>query len=140
MVKALKLSGKQVLEDQHIRLLYRMPDFYEEDIFLDAIVEENRSYPTNNRETLKNVSLTYIGSLDFYRRRYRAKNFYFKNSEGFVFLISSTSSTNLLPITKIFNQIKTMVVSGTANSSKLKGHDFNIITLEHKYNVEEFTF
>ena len=32
MVKALKLSGKQVLEDQHIRLLYRMPDFYEEDI------------------------------------------------------------------------------------------------------------
>ena len=140
MVKALKLSGKQVLEDQHIRLLYRMPDFYEEDIFLDAIVEKNRSYPTNNRETLKNVSLTYIGSLDFYRRGYRAKNFYFKNSEGFVFLISSASSTNLLPITTIFNQIKTMVVSGTANSSKLKGHDFNIITLEHKYNVEEFTF
>jgi len=140
MVKALKLSGKQVLEEHHIKLLYRMPDFYKEDIFLDTIVENNRSYPTNSRETLKNVSLTYIGSLDFYRRGYRAKNFYFKNSEGFVFLISSSNSTNLLPITKIFNQIKTMVVSGTANSSKLKGHDFNIITLEHKYNVEEFTF
>jgi len=141
MVKALKLSGKQVLEDQHIRLLYRLPDFYKEDTFLDSIVENHISFDTSQTSrTIKNISLSYLGSLDFYRRGARAKNFYFKDTDNKIFLISASHATNLLPITKVFDKIKSMVVSGQVNYSRIKGHDFTIASLDHKYNIEEFTF
>lgn len=141
MVKSLKLSGKNVLEEPHITLLYRLPDFYEEDVFLDAVVSNNKSFlETKGRSTIENTELSYIGSVDFYRRGYRAKNFYFKNSDNVVFMINSANASNLLPVTKIFEKIKSMTVSGQVNYTKLKGHEFVIANLDHKYTVEDFTF
>lgn len=141
MVKSLKLSGKHVLEEPHIRLLYRLPDFYEEDIFLDAVVSSNKSFlEATGRSSITNVELSYIGAIDFYRRGYRAKNFYFKNSDNVVFMISSANSSNLLPVTKIFEKIKSMIVSGQVNYNKLKGHEFIIANFDHKYTIEEFIF
>ena len=141
MVKSLKLSGKHVLEEPHIRLLYRLPDFYEEDIFLDAVVSDNKSFlETKGRSNIKSTELSYIGSIDFYRRGYRAKNFYFKNSDNVVFMINSANASNLLPVTKIFEKIKSMTISGQVNYTKLKGHEFVIANLDHKYTVEDFTF
>ncbi len=141
MVKALKLSGKQVLEDDHIRLLYRLPDFYQEDIFKDALVEKNKSFLDYKGKTkIDNVELTYIGSIDYYRRGHRAKEFYFKNCDGFVFVLNSVQSANLLPLTTIFNQIKSLTVTGTINYNKLKGHELIVATFNNKYTVEEFNF
>ena len=141
MVKSLKLSGKNVLEEPHIKLLYRLPDFYKEDVFLDAVVSNNKSFlETKGRSTIKNTELSYIGSVDFYRRGFRAKNFYFKNSDNVVFMINSANASNLLPVTKIFEKIKSMTVSGQVNYTKLKGHEFVIANLDHKYTVEDFTF
>lgn len=141
MVKSLKLSGKNVLEEPHIKLLYRLPDFYKEDVFLDAVVSNNKSFlETKGRSNIKSTELSYIGAIDFYRRGYRAKNFYFKNSDNVVFMINSANASNLLPVTKIFEKIKTMVVSGQVNYTMLKGHEFVIATLDHKYTVEDFTF
>ncbi len=141
MVKALKLSGKQVLEDDHIRLLYRLPDFYQEDIFKDALVEKNKSFVDyRGKNKVENVTLTYIGSIDYYRRGHRAKEFYFKNCDGFVFVINSVQSANLLPLTAIFDQIKSLTVSGTINYNKLKGHELIVATFNNKYSVDNFTF
>jgi hypothetical protein len=141
MVKALKLSGKQVLEDDHIRLLYRLPDFYQEDIFKDALVEKNKSFVDyRGKNKVENVTLTYIGSIDYYRRGHRAKEFYFKNYDGFVFVISSIQSANLLPLTAIFEQIKSLTVTGTINYNKLKGHELIVATFNNKYTVENFNF
>ncbi len=141
MIKALKLSGKQVLEDDHIRLLYRLPDFYQEDIFKDALVEKNKSFLDYKGKTkIENVELTYIGSIDYYRRGHRAKEFYFKNCDGFVFVINSVQSANLLPLTAIFDQIKSLTVSGTINYNKLKGHELIVATFNNKYSVDNFTF
>lgn len=141
MVKALKLSGKQVLEDDHIRLLYRLPDFYQEDIFKDALVEKNKSFVDYKANTkVENVDLTYIGSIDYFRRGHRAKEFYFKNCDGFVFVINSVLSANLLPLTAIFDQVKLLTVSGTVNYNKLKGHDIIVASFNNKYTVNNFVF
>ena len=141
MVKALKLSAKNVLEEPHIKLLYRLPDFYEEDTFIDALVANNKSFPgTKGPGDIKNGTLSYIGAVDFYRRGQRNKNFYFKNSDNIVFMISSTKAANLLPVTKIFDKIETMIVSGAATYTKIKGYDFVIATLLHNYTVDDFTF
>jgi hypothetical protein len=141
MVKALKLSGKQVLEDDHIRLLYRLPDFYQEDIFKDALVEKNKSFVDYKANTkVENVDLTYIGSIDYFRRGHRAKEFYFKNHDGFVFVINSVQSANLLPLTAIFDQVKLLTVSGTVNYNKLKGHDIIVASFNNKYTVNNFVF
>jgi len=141
MVKALKLSGKQVLEDDHIRLLYRLPDFYQEDIFKEALVEQNKSFVDYKANTkVENVDLTYIGSIDYFRRGHRAKEFYFKNHDGFVFVINSVMSANLLPLTAIFDQVKLLTVSGTINYNKLKGHDIIVASFNNKYTVNNFVF
>lgn len=141
MVKALKLSGKQVLEDDHIRLLYRLPDFYQEDIFKDALVEKNKSFVDYKANTkVENVDLTYIGCIDYFRRGHRAKEFYFKNHDGFVFVINSIMSANLLPLTAIFDQVKLLTVSGTINYNKLKGHDIIVASFNNKYTVNNFVF
>lgn len=141
MVKALKLSGKQVLEEDHIRLLYRLPDFYQEDIFKDALVEKNCSFVDYKGKTkFENVELTYIGSVDYYRRGHKAKEFYFKNCDNFIFVISSIHSANLLPLTKIFDKMNTMTVSGSVNYNKLKGHEMVVASFNNKYTVEDFIF
>lgn len=141
MVKALKLSGKQVLEDDHIRLLYRLPDFYQEDTFKDALVEKNKSFADyRGKNKVENVTLTYIGSIDYYRRGGRAKEFYFKNHDGFVFVINSVMSANLLPLTAIFEQIKSLTVTGTINYNKLKGHEMIVASFNNKYTVDNFAF
>lgn len=141
MVKSLKLSGKHVLEDDHIRLLYRLPDFYKEDIFKDKLVENNESFLDYKGKTkIENVDLTYIGNIDYYRRGHRAKEFYFKNCDGFVFLIDSVHSANLLPLTAIFDHIKSLTVSGTITYNKLKGHDIIIASFNNKYTVTNFVF
>ena len=141
MVKSLKLSGKQVLEEDHIRLLYRLPDFYQEDIFKDALVEKNRSFlDYKGKSKIEKVDLTYIGSIDYYRRGHKAKEFYFKNCDNLIFVISSVHSANLLPLTKIFDKIKTMTVSGSVNYNKLKGHELIVAAFNNKYTVEDFTF
>lgn len=141
MVKALKLSGKQVLEDDHIRLLYRLPDFYQEDIFKDALVETSKSFPDYKGKTsVENAELTYVGSIDHYRKGHRAKEFYFRNSDNYVFVISSVQSAILLPLTVIFDQIKSLTVTGNFNYNKLKGHDMIVASFNHKYTVNNFVF
>lgn len=141
MVKSLKLSGKHVLEEPHIRLLYRLPDFYVEDRFYDELTENYNSFlESRGRSAISSVPLTYIGSFDFYRRGFKAKNFYFKNSDNVVFELSVNNASVLMPITKIFDKIETLVVSGQVTYTKLKGYDFVVGKLDSKYTVEDFTF
>lgn len=140
MVKALKLSGKCVIEEPHIRLLYRMDDFYKEDTFKDRIAAEYTTLPDRRVLELKNTPVSYIGSIDVFRRGAKTKEFYFKTSNNYVVILKSPRGDWLTPVTAVFSHVKELWISANARAAKLREHEFVVAELNNKYTVDNFVF
>lgn len=140
MVKALKLSSKCVLEEPHIRLLYRMDDFYKEDTFKDRIATEYVTLPDLSVLELNNTPVSYIGSIDVFRRGGKTKQFYFKTKNNYVIVLKSPKGDWLVPVTAVFRHVKELWISGNARPSKVREHEFHVAELNNKYTVDNFVF
>ena len=140
MVKALKLSAKCVLEEPHIRLLYRMDDFYKEDTFKERIASEYTTLPNRTDLELKSTPVTYIGSIDVFRKGGKTKEFYFKTSKDYVVVLKSPRGDWLTPVTAVFKHVKELWISANARSNKMREHDFVVAELNNKYTVDNFVF
>lgn len=140
MVKALKLSAKCVVEEPHIKLLYRMNDFYKEDTFKDRIAAEYTTLPNRTDLELKSTPVTYIGSIDIFRRGSKTKEFYFKTTSNYVVVLKSLRSDWLLPVTAVFDHVKQLWISADARPVKIREHEFVLAELGHKYTVDNFVF
>jgi hypothetical protein len=140
MVKALKLSAKCVLEEPHIRLLYRMDDFYKEDTFKERIAAEYTTLPNRDDLVFKSTPVSYIGSIDIFRRGSKTKEFYFKTDNNYVVVLKSLRSDWLLPVTAVFDHVKQLWLSADARPVKIREHEFVIAELGPKYTVDNFVF
>jgi hypothetical protein len=140
MVKALKLSAKCVVEEPHIRLLYRMDDFYKEDTFKERIAAEYTTLPSRAALVLSSTPVTYIGSIDVFRRGSKTKEFYFKTDNNYVVVLKSLRSDWLLPVTAVFKHVKQLWISADARPVKIREHEFVIAELGNKYTVDNFVF
>ena len=140
MVKALKLSAKCVIEEPHIRLLYRMDDFYKEDTFKDRIAAEYTTLPDRTVLELKSTPVSYIGSIDVFRRGGKTKEFYFKTAKDYVVVLKSPRGDWLVPVTAVFKHVKELWISGNARPTKVREHDFVFAELNNKYTVDNFVF
>jgi hypothetical protein len=140
MVKALKLSGKCVLEDSHIKLLYRLDDFYTEDTFVDNLVSEYTPLPNPRGEiALDGTPLEYVGRINVFRRGSRITQFYFKTSNNYLIRLKGPMNDWLMPLTAMFKHVKQLKVSGKAGPRNInRDHDFNIGELNIKYNIDDF--
>jgi hypothetical protein len=140
MVKALKLSAKCVVEEPHIKLLYRMDDFYKEDTFKDRIAAEYTTLPNRTELELKSTPVTYIGSIDIFRKGSKTKEFYFKTANNYVVVLKSLRSDWLLPVTAVFDHVKQLWLSADAQPVKIREHEFLIAELSNKYTIDKFDF
>lgn len=140
MVKALKLSAKCVVEEPHIRLLYRMDDFYKEDTFKERIAAEYTTLPSRDDLVLKSTPVTYIGSIDIFRKGSKISEFYFKTDNNHVVVLKSLRSDSLLPVTAVFKQVKQLWLSADARSVKIREHEFVLAELGNRYTVDNFVF
>lgn len=142
MVKALKLSGKCVLEEPHIRLLYRLDDFYTEDTFLENISREYKQIPDSpSTIALDRTPITFIGSINVFRRGSRVTHFYFKTVNNYVIRLKGPMNDWLMPITAVFKHVKQVIVSGSARPTPLTwDNKFKIGELNIKYTVDGFNF
>jgi hypothetical protein len=140
MVKALKLSAKCVIEEPHIRLLYRMDDFYKEDTFKDRIAAEYTTLPDRTVLELKSTPVSYIGSIDVFRRGGKTKEFYFKTNNNYVVVLKSPRGDWLTPITAVFKYVKELWISANARPNKMREHDFIVADLNINYTVDNFVF
>lgn len=139
MIKALKLTGKCVLESDHIRLLYRLDDFYAEDTFIDKLVDTYKTLPENRTIKLNGLLLEYVGSSNVFRRGSRNTHFYFKTSNDYLIRLRGPNNDWLMPITSIFKVAKNLKVSGTAVQTKINiENDFKIAELNNSYTIDEF--
>ena len=140
MVKALKLSAKCVVEEPHIRLLYRMDDFYKEDTFKEHIAAEYTTLPSRDDLALSRTPVTYIGSIDVFRRGSKTKEFYFKTDNNYVVVLKSLRSDWLLPVTAVFKHVKQLWISANARPVKIREHEFVLAELGNRYTVDNFVF
>lgn len=140
MVKALKLSAKCVVEEPHIRLLYRMDDFYKEDTFKEHIAAEYTTLPSRDDLILKSTPVTYIGSIDIFRKGGKISEFYFKTDNNHVVVLKSLRSDWLLPITAVFDHVKQLWISADARPVKIREHEFVLAELGNKYTIDKFIF
>lgn len=140
MVKALKLSAKCVVEEPHIKLLYRMDDFYKEDTFKDRIAAEYTTLPTRTDLKLERTPVTYIESINVFRRGSKTKEFYFKTANNYVVVLKSLHSDWLIPVTAVFSHVKELWLSSDARAVKIREHEFVIAELGNKYTVDNFVF
>ena len=140
MIKALKLSAKCVIEEPHIRLLYRMDDFYKEDTFVENLVEKYKSLEDKQTISLDKTPLIFVGSFNQYRRGCRTTHFFFETSEGYLIRLKGPTNDWLMPITQVFKHVKKLFVSGSAIPAKISFEQkFNIGELNIKYNLDHFT-
>lgn len=140
MVKALKLSGKCVIEEPLIRLLYRLDDFYTEDSFIDSLVDSYQTFPERRGNiAFDGIPLEYIGSINVYRRGGRSTHFYFKTTNNHVVRLKGPMNDWLMPLTAIFKHVKQLKVSGKANHVRVnREHEFFIGELTNNYNIDDF--
>ena len=140
MVKALKLSGKCVLEEPHIRLLYRLDDFYVEDTFIDGLVDTYQTLPDRRGNVaLDSVPLEYVGSINVFRRGSRMTHFYFKTSNNYLVRLKGPTNDWLMPLTAMFKFVKQLKITGKANHVSVnREHEFFVGELNIKYNIDEF--
>ena len=100
-----------------IKVLYRLPDFYQEDCFYDKLTETykscNEHYGPNEPVTLK-----YVGTQSIVRRRRNEELFCFANEDNTVSTIAVSKDNNLLGVLKyIVNTGKRIIIKGNSSIS-----------------------
>jgi len=117
-----------------------MDDFYKEDTFKDRIAAEYTTLPPRTDLELKSTPVTYIGSIDIFRRGSKIKEFYFKTSTNHVVILKSMRNDWLLPVTAVFSHVKELWLSSDARAIKIREHEFVVAELGYKYTIDNFVF
>ena len=123
-------------------MLYRLDDFYTEDTFLENISREYKQIPDSpSTIALDRTPITFIGSINVFRRGSRVTHFYFKTANNYVIRLKGPMNDWLMPITAVFKHVKQVIVSGSARPTPLTwDNKFKIGELNIKYTVDGFNF
>lgn len=136
-------QGKHVIKKSQIGLLYRLPGFYQEDLFMDKILEDSKSID-NRTVSIDgfNTRFQYIGNVNRTTRRVKQKRFWFRNDEQKLacFYVDSTNNPALPILTKFLSvgnhyRIETDFAGVVPVYSS--NEPFSAIYLGQNYNIEE---
>jgi hypothetical protein len=130
--KALKLSAKNVFEEDLIRILYRLDDFYNEDIALAAVVEKSRPNVAEGAKVfrLDNEALTFLDKVTVIRRGHSVNKYFFTDSANQLVCIDAMKSNSLSAFVELaINHLPRISVTGRFSKSLIWDHNFPYITV-----------
>lgn len=130
--KALKLSAKNVIEADLIRILYRLDDFYNEDIALAAVVEKSRPNAAEGAAVfrLNDEPLTFLDKVTVIRRGHSVNKYFFTDSANQLVCIDAMKSNSLSSFVELaINHLPRISVTGRFSKSRIWDHNFAYITV-----------
>ena len=71
------------LDHEELALLYKLPEFYSEDLFIDSVIEKTKNPPDLTVQSLES-DFEYLGSTVRSTRRYKEKRYWFRSQEGYL--------------------------------------------------------
>jgi hypothetical protein len=122
---------------EHIPIFIRLPDFYEEDIFVEKLIEPLEAVKRRSEIVIDRDfehDLTYIDKVKQCRRSSTRYRYAFKDMKDELYIVTVNVENNLQGVLDYLCTSKgTLRVKGQRNLTKLYGHNFNC------YEVNRFT-
>lgn len=131
----LKLKNYRLMESE-VKVLFRLVDFYKEDIIVERLMENYESCKLLSRppeEVI--VKLEHVETVDFVRRRNRKEVNYFRNVEdNSLCCIGTKADNNLLGLLNFFKD-KQFIIKGHSNVSRMTSSSNFYIREFYKFDV-----
>ena len=110
------------LANKHIKILLRLPDFYQEDIFMQDLQDKYNSVDFHGSETL-DIDVDYVGSIDRVVSRLPHVRHYFKTPDNNLLCFIVSDENALKPLVKLITHPdRTMKFRGHAVVQHTKGY------------------
>jgi len=125
------LENSLEFDETMVRILCKLPEFYQEDIDTKAIVEQGKSFEVENDpyhaggrlESYDNEILEFVGSVSDSKRRGKLRHYYWKDTRGRLVVASPrVAPTGAIPWEFVV-QFPKIKASGVVHIHKLRGYD-----------------
>lgn len=122
------------LANKHIKILLRLPDFYQEDVFMQDLQDKYSSVDFQGSDTL-DMDVEYIGSIDRVTSRYPHVRHYFKTPDNNLLCLVVPDDNSLKPLVKLITKPnQTVKFRGHAGVQHTKGYpNFNFYMIGSNY-------
>jgi hypothetical protein len=119
---------------EHIPIFIRLPDFYEEDIFVEKLIEPLEA--AKRRSVDFEDNLTYIGKIKQCRRSSTRYRYAFKDIKNELYIVTVNVENNLQGVLEYLCTSKGVLrIKGQRNMTKLHGHNFNCFEV-NRFTIE----
>lgn len=131
------LVGNYQLKHNELGLLYRLPYFYAEDIFIDKLVTETDCVDNEPRQYNQTWTVTSLGYFLSSRRTGDCINFAFKNSKNQPIIWTVALKNPLLSLVRSINSAPQSQLALSAKPVKFWAHDHNYWSIyDVKLNID----
>lgn len=119
---------------EHIPIFIRLPDFYDEDTYVEKLIAPLETVKDRRFERDFETDLTYLGRIKQCRRSHNRYRYTFKDAKDELYVVTVSSENNLQGVMEYICTSKGILrIKGQRNFSMLHGHNFNC------YEVNRFT-
>ena len=119
---------------EHIPIFIRLPDFYEEDTYVEKLIEPLETVRSRKFDRDFETDLTYIGKIKQCRRSSTRYRYTFKDAKNQLYVVTVAVENNLQGVMEYLCTSKgNLRIKGQRNFALLHGHNFNC------YEVNRFT-
>lgn len=119
---------------EHIPIFIRLPDFYEEDTYVEKLIAPLETVKDRLVNRDFETDLTYLGRIKQCRRSHNRYRYTFKDAKDELYVVTVSSENNLQGVMEYICTSKGILrIKGQRNFSMLHGHNFNC------YEVNRFT-
>ena len=115
------------LANKHIKILLRLPDFYQEDIFMQDLQDKYNSVDFHGSETL-DTDVEYVGSIERVVSRFAHIRHYFKTPDNNLLCFIVADDNALKPLVKL--------ITNPDRTIKFRGH----VVVQHTKGYPNFRF
>lgn len=124
------INNQFVFAINEMKAMYRLVDFYEEDMFIDDLADNHKSYSLSGLQKDTHNTMRYVGSQRVVRRHMKKTMFYFRNTDNTLSVVAVPDGNNLIGLLDYFIKNDNAIVVNGEKRERVMDQDTGFSALE----------